>query len=144
MWRWVSVAVAVLFSAVCALPASAAPPDPPSSAGSTSRRVVADGLRRLEWDTNLHSGLNSDFTKQVRPIGRVRAVMIFVDFSDAQASDANPNQGGRNWQLQQSYWDFLKQSVDFFNRPPTGASSSTSTSSPTSGSGCRSRPRPTA
>ena len=46
--------------------------------------------------------------------------MIFVDFSDAQASAANPNQGGRDWRLQQSYWDFLKQSVDFFNASSNG------------------------
>ena len=73
-----------------------------------------------EWDTNLHSGLNSDFTKQVRPIGHVKALMIFVDFSDAPASAANPNQGGRDWRLQQSYWDYLKQSVDFFNAASNG------------------------
>jgi hypothetical protein len=40
-------------------------------------------------------GLNSDWTKQVRPIGTVKALMIFVDFPDAPASAANPNQGGR-------------------------------------------------
>ena len=69
---------------------------------------------------NLHSGLNSDFTKQVKPIGHVKALMIFVDFPDAPASAANPNQGGRDWRDQQSYWEFLKQSVDFFNTASNG------------------------
>ena len=64
--------------------------------------------------------MNSDFTKQVRPIGHVKALMIFVDFEDAKASDANPNQGGRDWRDPSSYWEFLKQSVDFFNASSNG------------------------
>ena len=46
--------------------------------------------------------------------------MIFVDFEDAKASDANPNQGGRDWRDPNSYWEFLKQSVDFFNASSNG------------------------
>ena len=73
-----------------------------------------------DWDTNLHHGLNSDWTKQVRPIGTVKALMIFVDFSDAPASAANPNQGGRDWRVPQSYWDFLEPSVEMFKRASNG------------------------
>ena len=76
-------------------------------------------LGQGEWDANLHSGLNSDFTKQVRPIGRVRAVMIFVDFDDAKAR-RQPQPGRARLAQQQSYWDFLKQSVDFFNASSNG------------------------
>ena len=95
MWRWVSVAVAVLLSAVCALPASAAPPDAPTACRVDRPDGLWPGDYVNDWDTNLHHGLNSDWTKQVRPIGTVRALMIFVDFSDAPVVGANPNQGGR-------------------------------------------------
>lgn len=63
----------------------------------------------MSWRTRTsHHGLNSDWTKQVRPIGTVKALMIFVDFPHAQAVDPNPNQGGYDWRVPQSYWDLLK------------------------------------
>ncbi len=120
--RWIGMlagAVLAGATAVATTTAAAAPPDPVDQCKVNAPPGLWPGdyvdLGQGEWDANLHSGLNSDFTKQVRPIGRVRAVMIFVDFADAQAANANPNQGGRDWTKQQSYWDFLKQSVDFFN-----------------------------
>ena len=120
MWRWVSVAVAVLLSAVCALPASAAPPDAPTACRVDRPDGLWPGDYVNDWDTNLHHGLNSDWTKQVRPIGTVKALMIFVDFSDAPASAANPNQGGRDWRVPQSYWDFLEPSVEMFKQASNG------------------------
>ena len=104
--------------------ATAAPPDAPTSC----RIDRPDGLWNEDyvdlgtgpWDTHLHHGLNSNFNEHTRPIGRVRAVMIFVDFPDAMAADANPNQGGRNWQLPQSYWDLLRPGVDLFTKSSNG------------------------
>jgi M6 family metalloprotease-like protein len=124
MQRWIAVLVAIAAAIVAAPPATAAPPDPPQQCRVDRPDGLWPGdyvdLGSGEWDTNLHHGLNSDFTKQVRPIGHVKALMIFVDFEDAKASDANPNQGGRDWRDPNSYWDFLKQSVDFFNASSNG------------------------
>ncbi|WP_053225640.1 family 16 glycoside hydrolase [Solirubrobacter soli] len=116
--------VAIAAVVVATPPATAAPPDPPQQCRVDRPDGLWPGdyvdLGSGEWDTNLHHGLNSDFTKQVRPIGHVKALMIFVDFSDAPASAANPNQGGRDWRDPNSYWEFLKQSVDFFNASSNG------------------------
>jgi len=119
-WKWLCVAVAVLVSVVVAVPASAAPPDPVPECRVDRPDGLWPGDYVNEWDTNLHHGMNSDWTKQVKPIGHVKALMIFVDFSDAPAAAANPNQGGRDWREPQSYWDFLKQSVDLFNQSSNG------------------------
>ena len=101
MHRWIAVLVAIAAVVVAAPPATAAPPDPPQQCRVDRPDGLWPGdyvdLGSGEWDTNLHHGFNSDFTKQVRPIGHVKALMIFVDFEDAKASDANPNQGGRDW-----------------------------------------------
>ncbi len=124
MHRWIAVLVAIAAVVVAAPQATAAPPDPPEQCRVNQPPGLWPSdyidLGSGEWDTNLHHGLNSDFTKQVRPIGRVKALMIFVDFSDAEATAASQNQGGRDWTKQQSYWDFLKQSVDFFNASSNG------------------------
>src|ERR1044072_7557000 len=100
-------------AAIIAVPvASAAPPDPPAQCrvdqppGLWNSDYVDLGTG--EWDTTLHSGLTSNFTKQVRPIGHVKALMIFVDFSDAPASAANPNQAGRDRPDPNSDWAVLK------------------------------------
>src|SRR4051812_34611792 len=100
MHRWITLLIAAAAAAVVVAPtATAAPPDAPGQCRVNQPPGLWNSdyvdLGTGEWDTNLHSGLNSDFTKQVRPIGHVKALMIFVDFSDAPASAANPNQGGR-------------------------------------------------
>ena len=57
----------------------------------------------------------------MRPIGHVKALMIFVDFSDAPAPrPPTPTRAGATGVSPQSYWDFLKQSVDFFNASSNG------------------------
>ncbi len=104
--------------------ATAAPPDAPTSC----RIDRPDGLWNEDyvdlgtgpWDTHLHHGLNSNFNEHTRPIGRVRAVMIFVDFEDAKATEAPENQQGRNWRLPQSYWDLLRPGVDLFTKSSNG------------------------
>jgi hypothetical protein len=118
------LAVACAAGVMVAPAASAAPPDAPAECRIDQPPGLWPSdyidLGSGEWDTNLHHGLNSDFNKHVRPIGRVRALMIFVDFEDAPASAANPSQGGYDWRQPQSYWDFLKQSVEFFNLSSNG------------------------
>src|SRR4051794_39311181 len=110
---------------MCAAPAAmAAPPDAPTAC----RVDRPDGLWPGDyvdigtgpWDTHLHHGLNSDFTLHTRPIGRVRAVMLFVDFSDRPSSSAPPSTGGRDWRVPQSYWDLLKGGVDLFTKSSYG------------------------
>ncbi len=123
--RFAAVAALLIVVLSVAASAAAAPPDDPVSC----RIDRPDGLWNDDyvdigdggpWDTHLHHGLNSDFTMHTRPIGRVRAVMLFVDFPNRKATGANPNQGGRNWQLPQSYWDMLKPGVDLFTKSSNG------------------------
>ena len=110
-------------------PATAAPPDPPAQCRVDRPDGLWPGdyvdLGSGEWDTNLHHGINTDFTKQVRPIGHVKALMIFVDFEDAKASDANPNQGGRDWRAPSPTGTSSSSPWTSSTRAPTAASSST-------------------
>jgi hypothetical protein len=100
--------------------AAAAPPDAPTSC----RIDRPDGLWDEDyvdlgtgpWDTHLHHGLNSNWNEHTRPIGRVRAVMLFVDFADAPASAASPSQ----WREPQAYWDLLRPGVDLFTKSSNG------------------------
>ena len=90
MHRWIALLAAVIATIVVAQPANAVPPDPPADCRVNQPPGLWPGdyvdLGSGEWDTNLHHGLNSDFAKHVRPIGHVKALMIFVDFEDALAS----------------------------------------------------------
>ncbi|HCT79799.1 MAG TPA: peptidase M6 [Micromonosporaceae bacterium] len=62
------------------------------------------------YNTRLHAGHNTDWANQVRPIGDVKAVMLFVDFPNATATTGT-----------QEYYDFLvPQSVEFFQTASYG------------------------
>src|SRR4051812_39637391 len=101
---------------------------PPPDAPSACRVDRPDGLWPTDyvdigtgpWDAHLHHGVNANFNEHTRPIGRVRAVMLFADFSDKPAATANPNQGGRDWRVPQSYWDLLKGGVALFTKSSYG------------------------
>jgi M6 family metalloprotease-like protein len=67
------------------------------------------------FDTNLHHGIDSDWRLHVRPVGTVRAVMVFVDFPNARAEDnAAPYAGTA------AYHDFLAPGVEWFRRSSYG------------------------
>jgi M6 family metalloprotease-like protein len=62
------------------------------------------------FDTRLHHGLDSDWRDHIRPVGRVRAVMLFVDFPNAPAPDDTG-----------AYYDFLApQAVEWFRESSYG------------------------
>ncbi|MFU8854666.1 hypothetical protein ACNAW0_27385 [Micromonospora sp. SL1-18] len=67
------------------------------------------------FDTNLHHGLDSDWKQHVRPVGTVRAIMLFVDFPNARAED-NP----APYADTSTYYDFLEPSVEWFRRSSNG------------------------
>ncbi|HCT79798.1 MAG TPA: hypothetical protein DGT23_25180 [Micromonosporaceae bacterium] len=56
------------------------------------------------YPTGLHIGMNTDWSKQMRPIGDVKAIMLFVDFPNAVAGSGT-----------QAYYDNLvPNAVQFF------------------------------
>ena len=82
--RWAAVA-AVLVSLVVATAPAGAAPDPPNAC----KIERPDGLwppyfYEDYWNTYTHGGFNSDWVAHPRPVGTVKAVVLFVDFEDAQ------------------------------------------------------------
>ena len=56
------------------------------------------------WNTYTHGGFNSDWDAHPRPVGTVKAVVLFVDFPNAKASDVT--QGSPiDYRKPQPYWD---------------------------------------
>jgi M6 family metalloprotease-like protein len=67
------------------------------------------------FDTNLHHGLDSDWSLHVRPVGIVRAAMVFVDFPNARAQD-----NAAPYTETGPYHDFLAPGVDWFRTSSYG------------------------
>jgi M6 family metalloprotease-like protein len=67
------------------------------------------------FDTNLHHGLDSDWRLHVRPVGKVRAIMLFVDFPNAQAQD-----NAAPYADTAAYHDFLAPGADWFRQSSYG------------------------
>ena len=112
--RRLAAVAAMFISALCAATATAAPPDAPTACKVDRPAGLLNDRLPRRWDTHLHHGMNTEWNMHTRPIGDVRAVMIFVDFSDRESSSANPNQNGKNWQVPQSYMDWLEPGLGFF------------------------------
>ena len=105
--RWAAVA-AVLMSLVVATAPAGAAPDPPNAC----KIERPDGLwppyfYEDYWNTYTHGGFNSDWVAHPRPVGKVKAVVLFVDFPDRQAS-AVTQVSPVDYRQPQPYWEFLK------------------------------------
>lgn len=115
--------VGVLTAAVVAGPPTAGAEPPtrqrgPESAGACEITKPPEGWpdgTSAGFDTNLHHGLDSDWRLHVRPVGTVRAVMVFVDFPNARAED-NP----APYDDTAPYRDFLEPGVEWFERSSYG------------------------
>ena len=75
------------------------------------------------WNTYTHGGFNSDWVAHPRPVGTVKAIMLFVDFPDRPAT-AVTQVSPIDYRTTQAYYDFLKASCRGSTRRPTGASTS--------------------
>ena len=71
------------------------------------------------WNTYTHGGFNSDWVAHPRPVGTVKAVMLFVDFPDRPAS-AVTQTSPIDYRQPQAYYEFLKQSVEWFRTASYG------------------------
>jgi M6 family metalloprotease-like protein len=71
------------------------------------------------WNTYTHGGFNSDWEAHPRPVGTVKAVMLFVDFPDRPAS-AVTQVSPIDYRQPQAYYEFLKQSVEWFRTASYG------------------------
>jgi M6 family metalloprotease-like protein len=117
MMRFTYVAAAALAAVAIAAPVAAAGGgDRDSGCRITSPpQGWPDGTSQ-GFDTNLHHGLDSDWRKHIRPVGKVRAVMLFVDFPNAPGA-ANP----APYDTPQAYYDFLApQGIEWFERSSYG------------------------
>ena len=117
--RWAAVA-AVLVSLVVATAPAGAAPDPPNAC----KIERPDGLwppyfYEDYWNTYTHGGFNSDWVAHPRPVGTVKAVVLFVDFEDAQASKVT-QVSPIDYTQPQPYWEFLKASVPWFSTASYG------------------------
>ncbi|WP_018352414.1 M6 family metalloprotease domain-containing protein [Longispora albida] len=78
-------------SALLAVTALAAPAQAAITSPAEQCRVAAPpegwpGGGVPGYNTRLHHGIDTDWANQARPIGDVRAIMLFVDFPNARAS----------------------------------------------------------
>ena len=117
--RWAAVA-AVLVSLVVATAPAGAAPDPPNAC----KIERPDGLwppyfYEDYWNTYTHGGFNSDWVAHPRPVGTVKAVVLFVDFPNAKASDVT-QVSPVDYRQPQPYWEFLKASVPWFSTASYG------------------------
>ena len=71
------------------------------------------------WNTYTHGGFNSDWEAHPRPVGTVKAVVLFVDFPNAQATDVT-QRSPIDYRNPEPYWDFLKASVPWFSTASYG------------------------
>src|SRR5918992_4622107 len=71
------------------------------------------------WNTYTHGGFNSDWVAHPRPVGTVKAVVLFVDFPDRPAS-AVTQVAPIDYRQPQPYWEFLKASVPWFSTASYG------------------------
>jgi hypothetical protein len=71
------------------------------------------------WNTYTHGGFNSDWVAHPRPVGTVKAVVLFVDFPDRPAS-AVTQVAPIDYRQPEPYWEFLKASVPWFHTASYG------------------------
>ena len=107
--RHIAAAGAALLAFLAGAPLAAADKDRTKACEITSPREGWPDGSSQDYDTRLHHGIDSDWRDHVRPLGERRAVMLFVDFPNAQAS-ANP----APYDAPDAYHDFLEPSEEWF------------------------------
>jgi M6 family metalloprotease-like protein len=112
-----AIAAALAVAIVVGAPAAGAagPPERAKACEITSPPEGWPDGTSAGFDTNLHHGLDSDWRLHVRPVGIVRAAMVFVDFPNAQAQDNAAPYDGTG-----AYHDFLAPGVDWFRTSSYG------------------------
>jgi M6 family metalloprotease-like protein len=113
--RFMAVVVTVL-AAIAAVPAaSPAAPDAPGNC----QIQRPDGLWPPfyyddYWNTYTHGGFNSDWIAHPRPVGTIKAIVLFVDFPDRPAS-AVTQIAPIDYRNPEPYWDFMKPFVPWYD-----------------------------
>ncbi|SDI61178.1 hypothetical protein [Nonomuraea jiangxiensis] len=128
-----STALAAVLGTIAAVVLAAAPAGTAAAAGTDPAAATRGGpepARACEirkppegwpdgtsagFDTNLHSGIDSDWDLHVKPAGKVPAIMLFVDFPNATAETNTAPYDGVD-----AYHDFLTPAVDWFERSSYG------------------------
>ena len=108
--RWAAFAAMVVSMVVVAAPAGAAVDPPAACQIERPSGLWPPYFYDDYWNTYTHGGFNSDWVAHPRPVGTVKAVMLFVDFPDRPAS-AVTQTSPIDYRQPQAYYEFLKQSV---------------------------------
>ncbi len=113
--RFVAVVMTAL-AAIAAVPsASPAAPDAPDAC----KIQRPDGLWPPfyyddYWNTYTHGGFNSDWIAHPRPVGTIKAIVLFVDFHDFPAS-AVTQRAPIDYRNPEPYWDFMKAFAPWYD-----------------------------
>ena len=117
--RWAAFAAMVVSMVVVAAPAGAAVDPPAACKIERPPGLWPPYFYDDYWNTYTHGGFNSDWVAHPRPVGTVKAVMLFVDFPDRPAS-AVTQTSPIDYRQPQAYYEFLKQSVEWFRTASYG------------------------
>lgn len=117
--RYGPVALLVVAMAVVAAPAGAAGDPPAACKIERPAGLWPPYFYEDYWNTYTHGGFNSDWEAHPRPVGTVKAVVLFVDFPDAQAQHVT-QRAPIDYRNPEPYWDFLKASVPWFSTASYG------------------------
>jgi len=117
--RYGLVALLVVAMALVATPAGAAGDPPAQCKIERPAGLWPPYLYEDYWNTYTHGGFNSDWQAHPRPVGTVKAVVLFVDFEDAKAENVT-QRAPIDYRNPQPYWDFLKASVPWFSTASYG------------------------
>ncbi len=117
--RWAAFAAMVVSMVVVAAPAGAAVDPPAACKIERPSGLWPPYFYEDYWNTYTHGGFNSDWVAHPRPVGTVKAVMLFVDFENAKAENVT-QRTPIDYRTPQAYYDFLKQSVEWFRMASYG------------------------
>ena len=138
--RWAALAAMVMCMVVTAAPAGAAV-DPPSACKiEQPTGLWPPYFYEDYWNTYTHGGFNSDWVAHPRPVGTLKAIMLFVDFPDRPAT-AVTQVTPRDYRTPQPYYDDFKAFTPWFDMASWGRFH-IDLQPCSSGTGCRRR-RPT-
>ena len=118
--RCVVLAAALMSSFVVATASARAAIDPPSACKIEQPVGLWPPFFYEDyWNTYTHGGFNSDWVAHPRPVGTLKAIMLFVDFPNAQASNVTQT-SPRDYRTPQPYYDDFKAFVPWFDMASYG------------------------
>ena len=117
--RWAALVAVVVSMVVAAAPAGAAPDPPDACKIERPAGLWPPYFYDDYWNTYTHGGFNSDWVAHPRPVGTLKAIMLFVDFANLKSTDVTQS-SPIDYRTTQAYYDFLKGFVPWFDMASYG------------------------